>query len=76
MENKEIMNIAEEVVETEIIEVVPKRNIGKAVGITALVVGAGFGAYKLGKKLIAKRKAKKELEVIEFDASATYDEVE
>lgn len=70
---EELTNVTTENQEVEN-EVISEANEGVGIGVIALagavVVGLGFGAYVLGKKVIEKIKAKKaeEDQVIEADA--------
>lgn len=65
MEN-EIMNYEEEIMEPEVeIDEVERENSGMSAGVAVLIgaglTAAGIAAVKLGKKLVAKIKAHKEL---------------
>lgn len=63
MENNEVMNNVEDVVEV-IDEVITEPVIKSNIGVIALAAGivgaAGFAVYKIGKKLWANHKAKKQ----------------
>ena len=63
MENNEVMNNVEDVVEVidEVItEPVTKSNVGVIALAAGIVGAAGFAAYKFGKMLWKKHKAKKQ----------------
>lgn len=69
MENNEIMNENYEVTETNDEEIVETSSCNglKVAGGICLLAAAGFGAYKLGKRIVAKIKAKREQKRIESE---------
>lgn len=78
MENNEIMEVVED--ETQIEDIVVRENSGIGTG-AAIAIGAGLAcavgaAVKLGQKLVAWYKAKKELHVPENEIEVTDEDIE
>ena len=72
MENNEIMNYEDEVMENEVdIYEMESEESGIGTGLAMLIgagiTAAGVAAVTFGKKWIAKRKAKKELRLVDED---------